>query len=129
MIPIAKFTYRGKTLEELKNMSLKEFAELVPSRERRSLLRLDERHKKFLESIPKKLAKGKEIKTHLRDMVIVPQMVGLVIGVHNGKEFVKVKITEKMLGHRLGEFADTRKRVQHSDPGVGATRSSAFAKK
>ena len=121
--------FRGKTIEELKQMSLKEFAELIPSRERRSLLRLDEKHKKFLEDVRKKTSRNKKIKTHLRDMVIIPEFVGLTIGVHNGKDFVNVEITENMLGHRLGEFADTRKRVNHSDPGVGATRSSAFAKK
>ena len=46
-------------------------------------------------------------------------------GIHNGKEFVMIKITEEMLGHRLGEFAATRKKVAHSSPGIGATRSSA----
>ena len=122
---MAEFTFRGKSIEELKHMSIPEFAKLIPARERRTLLRLDEKHKKFLNSLQDK----KKIKTHLRDMVVIPQMVGLTIGIHNGKEFVNVEIKEKMLGHRLGEFADTRKRINHSNPGVGATRSSAFSKK
>jgi len=118
------FKYRGYTIEELKKMSLEEFAKLLPSRERRSLLRgLTEQQKILL----KKLRSGKEfVKTHVRDMIILPEMVGKKIGVHNGKEFVPVEIKPEMIGHRLGEFALTRKRVKHSSPGVGATRSSKF---
>ena len=126
---MAKVNFRGKSMDELLQMPLKEFAKLIPARERRSLIRLNERHKKFIESIDKKLKRDKKIKTHLRDTVIIPKFVGLTIGVHNGKEFVNVEIKEKMLGHRLGEFADTRKKISHSDPGVGATKSSAFSKK
>ena len=126
---MADVTFRGKSLEELQQMQLKEFALLIPARERRSLLRINDRHKKFLEAVDKKTAKGKSIKTHLRDVVIIPKMIGLTIGVHNGKEFINIEIKQKMLGHRLGEFADTRKRINHSNPGVGATRSSAFSKK
>jgi small subunit ribosomal protein S19 len=95
----------------------------VPSRERRSLLRgLTERQRKLLDNLKKYPEKFH--KTHERDMVILPEMVGKKIGVHNGKEFVPVIITEHMIGHRLGEFALTRKRVKHSAPGVGATRAS-----
>jgi len=119
-----EFKFRGYTVEELKKMSLKDFAMLVKSRERRYLLDLDERRKKFLSKVAN--PKGKPIKTHLRDMVIIPQMIGLTIHVHNGKEFVPVEIKPEMLGHRLGEFAPTRKPVKHSAPGVGATRGSMF---
>ncbi len=59
-------------------------------------------------------------------MVILPEMVDLTIGVHNGKEFVRVKILPQMIGHLLGEFAITNKRVQHGSPGIGATKSSAY---
>ncbi|MCS7134647.1 MAG: 30S ribosomal protein S19 [Candidatus Pacearchaeota archaeon] len=121
-----EFLFRGKTLEELKKMDIREFANYLTSRERRSLLRQPQIIEKFLKRIEKKIAKGKPIKTHLRDLIIVPQMVGLTIHVHNGKEFVPVKITEEMLGHRLGEFAYTRKPVKHGAPGIGATRSTAF---
>jgi len=118
-----QFTYKGKTLEELKQMSIEKFAQLVPSRERRSLLRgLTERQKKLLENLRK--YPDKFHRTHERDMVILPEMVGRKIGVHNGKEFVPITITEQMIGHRLGEFVLTRKRVKHSAPGIGATRAS-----
>ena len=52
-------------------------------------------------------------------------MIGQTIKVHNGKEFMIVSITEEMIGHCLGEFAFTRRRVEHSAPGIGATKSSA----
>lgn len=123
---VKEFLFRGKTLEELKKMDLREFAKYLKSRQRRSLLRQSQVVEKFLKRIEKKIAKGKPIRTHLRDLIIVPQMVGLTIYVHNGKDFVPVKINEEMLGHRLGEFALTRKQVKHGAPGIGATRSTAF---
>ncbi|MEM4640968.1 MAG: 30S ribosomal protein S19 [Candidatus Pacearchaeota archaeon] len=123
---VKEFLFRGKTLEELKKMDLREFAKYLKSRQRRSVLRQSHLIEKFLKRIEKKKAKGKPIRTHLRDLIIVPQMVGLTIYVHNGKEFIPVKINEEMLGHRLGEFALTRKQVKHGAPGIGATRSTAF---
>jgi len=123
-----EFTYKGINLEELNKMSLKEFIRLVPARQRRSLRRgLTEQQKILLEKIrkSKKQERKKPIKTHCRDMVILPEMVGTLLLVHNGKEFVPVNINAEMIGHYLGEFALTRKKVQHSAPGVGATRSSA----
>ncbi len=122
------FTYRGKTLEELKKMNLKDFAQLVPARKRRSLLRgFSEKQKKLLEKI-RKANEGKYkklIKTHCRDMIVLPEMVGLKIMIHQGKEFVPVIITEEMIGNYFGEMALTRKQIKHSAPGVGATKSSA----
>ena len=104
-------------------MSIHEFAKLVKARARRALLRgLTERQKKLLEKIRKN--PGKFIRTHERDMVILPEMVGAKLGVYNGKEFVLVEIKPEMIGHRLGEFSPTCKRVKHSAPGVGATRGS-----
>lgn len=118
-----EFTYRGKTVEELKKMSISEFKELLPARQRRSLKRgLTEQQKRLL----KRTRNGeKDIKTHCRDMIILPEMIGFMIKVHNGKEFVAVMVTEEMLGHYLGEFVITRQKVEHSAPGIGATRSSA----
>ncbi len=121
-----EFSYRGKTIDELKKMDLKEFAKLLPSREKRTLLRNSEVVERFLKRCDKKLAKSKEIKTHLRDLIITPKIVGLVVYVYSGKEFSPVKITEEMVGHRLGEFVMTRQKVQHGAPGIGATRGSAF---
>ncbi|MBW3001806.1 30S ribosomal protein S19 [Candidatus Woesearchaeota archaeon] len=117
------FLFRGKKVEELKKMSLTEFAELLTSRERRSLKRgFTPAQKKLLEALKKD---KRDYKTHCRDMIIIPEMMGKSVRVHNGKEFVMIKINEEMLGHRLGEFAVTRKKVAHSSPGIGATRSSA----
>lgn len=123
---IKEFSFKGKKIEELKNIDLREFAKFITSRKRRSLLRQIEKIEKFLKKNDKKLSKSKPIKTHEREMIIVPKMVGWEIEVYNGKEFVPIKITEDMLSHRLGEFALTRKKVEHSAPGIGATRSSSF---
>ncbi len=121
------FKYKGYTLEELQKMSLEEFAKICKARIRRKLKRgFTEAEKKLLKKIRKYKGTNKFIKTHCRDMIILPEMVGMTIGVHNGKEFVPVKITPEMIGHRLGEFAPTRKPVKHSAPGIGATRSSKF---
>ncbi len=117
-----EFTYRGKTLEELKNMSINDFAELVPARQRRSLKReRTDSQRIFMNNVIKR----NNIKTKCRDVIIIPQMVGKNIRVHNGKEFIPVLIQPEMIGHYLGEFVLTRKRVTHHAPGVGATRSSA----
>lgn len=118
-----KFMYRGKTLEELQKMSLNEFAQLVPSRQRRSLLRMSEAKKKFIEKI---LSSNKPKRTHFRDLVIIPAMVGKKVAVYNGKEFVYIDIKPEMIGHFLGEYAPTRKPVKHSAAGIGATRSTKF---
>ncbi len=118
-----EFTYRGKTLDELKTLSLNEIALLMPARQRRSLKRgLTEQQKILLKRIKKN---ENNIETHCRGMVILPEMVGKTIMVHNGKEFRPVIIIEEMIGHYLGEFVLTRNRVEHSAPGIGATRSSA----
>ncbi len=123
-----EFTYRGYTLDELKNMSLEEFAELLPARQRRSLRRgFTQVQKKLLQKVEKALdGKNVKLRTHARDMIILPKMVGLTFQVHNGKEWVRVEVKPEMIGHYLGEFAPTRKRVRHGSPGVGATRSSMY---
>ena len=120
-----EFVYRGKLLSELKKLDVREFAKYLPSRERRSVLRHFDVVERFIKKCTENDSKGKQIKTHLRDMVIVPQMVGSAVKIHNGREFVNVKIMAEMLGHRLGEFSVTRKRVTHGAAGIGATKSSA----
>lgn len=118
-----EFIYRGKSLEELKKMALKELILLLPARQRRTLRRgLTEQQKILLKKIEKN---EKDIKTHCRDMIVLPSMVGLTLKVHNGKDYTQLLIQEEMVGHILGEFALTRKRVGHNAPGVGATRSSS----
>jgi small subunit ribosomal protein S19 len=118
------FSFKGKTVEELQKMTLEDFAKLIASRERRNLSRgFDDEEKKFLESMRRS---NKPVKTHMREFVIIPEMLNKRILVHNGKEWIAVDIKPEMLGHRLGEFSMTRKRVMHSAPGVGATKSSKF---
>lgn len=120
------FSFRGKTIEELQSLSLKELAELLPSRQRRTITRgLDDNKKNFIE----KLAKKSSIRTHLRDMIVLPQFVGKTINIHNGKSFEPVIIQEDMIGMFLGELVNTRKRITHNSPGVGASKSSANAGK
>lgn len=120
-----EFTYRGYTLEELLAMPFDEVLSLMPSRVRRSLTRgLNEEQRTSFEKI--KSGRYKVVKTHRRDLPIVPELVGKTVAVHNGKEFKEFEIRAEMIGHFLGEFAMTRKSVRHSGPGVGATRSSKF---
>ena len=120
------FTFKGKTLEEMQKLSIEEFSKLLPSRQRRSLKRgLTKEEKKLIDRI-RKAAAGKAIKTHVREAIILPEMVGKRVLVHNGKEWIAVDVKPEMMGHRFGEFALTRKKVQHSSPGVGATRGSKF---
>lgn len=126
---VKEFKYRGYTLEQLQTMSYEMFISLLPSRMRRSLNRGLSREKmKLLEEVRKlkgSLIKG-PLRTHARDMIILPVMVGLTIHVHNGKEFVPVEIKPEMIGHYLGEFALTNKKVVHGTPGIGASRSSLY---
>jgi small subunit ribosomal protein S19 len=127
-----EFMYRGHSLDSLLAMSMDEFINLLPSRQRRSLLRgLTPEQRIFLEKLraaQEAVKKGKELtlKTHVRDMVILPEMVGMKVMVHNGKEFVTVEIKPGMIGHLLGEFAISNKPVRHGTPGIGASRSSMY---
>lgn len=127
-----RFHYRGHTLDELKRMNMDQFIQLIPARARRSLKRgLPPRQKKLLERLrrayrAKKRGKDLITRTHVRDMIIFPEMVGLKIGVYNGREFIIVDVKPEMIGHYLGEFSLTRRRVSHGSPGIGATRSSKY---
>ncbi|MCS6768936.1 MAG: 30S ribosomal protein S19 [Candidatus Caldarchaeum sp.] len=132
---VREFTYRGYTLDQIRSMSMDSFIKLLPSRMRRSLYKrgLTPAQSKLLLKVreAKRLVEAggrleKPIKTHCRDMVIIPEMIGLTIHVHNGKEFQPVEITPEMLGHRLGEYVITNKKVVHGRAGVGATRSSMY---
>jgi small subunit ribosomal protein S19 len=119
------FKYRGRSVEELKSMSMDEFIKLLPSRMKRSLRRgLTNEQKIVLEHIRKE--DEKPIRTHSRDMIVLPEMVGKSIFVYSGQEFVELRINEKMLGHYLGEFVITNKPVRHGKPGIGASRSSMY---
>ncbi|MEF8907201.1 MAG: 30S ribosomal protein S19 [Haloarculaceae archaeon] len=125
-----EFTYRGHTLEELQELSVEEVAELLPARMRRTIERgLSVEHEKLLEKAreadPEETADN-PVRTHLRDMPVLPEMVGLTFAVHTGQSFERVRIEPEMIGHYLGEFQLTRTSVEHGQAGIGATRSSKF---
>ncbi len=128
------FYLRGKRFEEVKDITVEELGRLLTSRERRSLKRgMSEDHKKLLEKI--KRFPAKYHKTHLRNMIVLPQMVGAKMGIYKGgaaegdksNKWVTVDITPHMIGFRLGDFANPMKRVQHSAPGIGASKSTKHA--
>jgi len=125
-----EFIFKGKKLEELQKMDIKEFAKLIPSRERRTLMRgFTDAQKILLQKIDKVIVGKykKPVKTHCKDIIILPKMVNLTIHIHKGKGFELVKIQPEMIGHYLGEFVLTRQRIKHSAPGIGATKSSSAA--
>lgn len=120
-----QFLFKGKTIEELQKMKIDEFIELLPTRQRRSYKRgWTAEQEKFLKALRNN--KEKIIKTHCRDMLVLPEMVGRKLAVYNGKEFIYITIAPEMMGHYLGEYALTRKGVKHSAAGIGATRSTKF---
>merc|ERR1711964_679392 len=126
-------TYRGLEIEQLLELKNEELSELVHARARRRFQRGLKRKPMVL---MKKLRKAKSecepnekpavVKTHLRDMIIVPEMIGSVVGIYNGKVFNAVEIKPEMVGFYLGEFSITYKPVRHGRPGIGATHSSRF---
>ena len=126
---VKKFDYRGIPLSELESISLEKLFKLFTARQRRSLTRgISDEKRKLIEDI-KAIRDGKNknaIRTHLRDLIILPYMVGITFNVYSGKEFVPITIIPEMIGRYLGEFVITNKRVQHGAPGVGASRSSLY---
>lgn len=124
------FTYMGKTLPELQAMSVEDFAKVTTSSARRAIQRGLDKNMVAKVMAAHTQAKGgkapaKAIRTHLRHFIIIPQMVGLKIAVHRGKEFEPVDVQPEMIGHRLGEYVLTRKRVAHGKAGLGSTKSSS----
>ncbi|KAG9017945.1 ribosomal protein S15 [Tulasnella sp. 427] len=127
------FSYRGIELEKLLDLPNEDFVELVHCRARR---RFQRGLKRKPMGLIRKLRKAKKeappnekprmVKTHLRDMIVVPEMIGSVIGIYNGKVFNSVEIKPEMVGHYIGEFSITYKPVRHGRPGIGATHSSRF---
>ncbi|WZZ77213.1 hypothetical protein YC2023_097785 [Brassica napus] len=128
-----KFAFKGVDLDALLDMSTDDLVKLFPSRIRRRFSRGLTRKPMAL---IKKLRKAKReapqgekpepVRTHLRNMIIVPEMIGSIIGVYNGKTFNQVEIKPEMIGHYLAEFSISYKPVKHGRPGVGATHSSRF---
>ena len=119
-----EFRYRGMAIEEVKKLPMQEFTKTLTSSARRKMKRgLTKEEKKFLLRVR---LSHKPVKTHLRELVVLPELVGKTIQIYNGKEFRRTDVLPEMLGHRLGEFAPTRGKVKHSSPGMGATRSSKY---
>ena len=126
---VREFTYRGLSQKEFEELPLDKLLKLFPARIRRSLTRgINDNKRKLIGEI--KAAKEGKLKTpittHLRDLIILPYMVGTTVNVYSGKEFVPVTITSEMVSHYLGEYVITNKRVSHGAPGVGASRSSLY---
>ncbi len=119
-----QFTYKGKTIEELKVLDVREFAKLVRSRQRRTILRNFQKVEDFINRSKIKIERKKPVKTHQRDLVVVPEMIGWKIFIYNGNKFVPVEVIKEMLGHKFGEFAPTRGRIKHGKTGVGATKGT-----
>lgn len=119
-----KFAYKGKSIEELKQLSMEEFIKIIPSHARRTLKRMGLQVRKFIEKFRKAKAKNKPMKTHFRQMVVLPEMVGFHVLVHNGNSFKDLLVSPEMVGKKLGELSITTKLVKHSGPGIGATRGS-----
>ncbi len=125
-----QFTFRGKTIEEMKALDVREFAKLLASRERRFVLRQFNDIENFINRANKKIARSKAIRTHKRDLIIVPGMIGMKIHIHDGRNFVPIEVVGEMLGHKFGEFAPTRGKIKHGKAGIGATKGTkANAKK
>ena len=126
---VREFTYRGLSQNELEKLPLDKLLKLFPARIRRSLTRgINDNKRKLIGEI-KATKEGKlktPINTHLRDLIILPFMIGTTVNVYSGKEFVPVTITSEMVSHYLGEYVITNKRVSHGAPGVGASRSSLY---
>lgn len=121
--------HKGVNLEELKKLGVREVSKYLPSRSRRYVLRNSSEIEKFIKLCEEKVKRGKKIKTHIRDIVILPRLVGMTISIYNGKMFQDVHVTHEMIGHKLGEFSLTRGRVNHGSAGIGATKSSRSQKK
>lgn len=123
-----RIAFRGKTAQEAQAIKPEDYIMLVKSRQRRAIKRQGLIYKKLVQKVEAYKKKGisKPIRTHAREAVILPGWVGMKFNIHNGKEFQAIEISANMLGHRLGEYAFTTKRVQHSAPGIRATKGSKF---
>ena len=119
-----EFTYHGLKIDEMQKMGISDLVPVMPARVRRKVVRGLTRGE---EDLLARFRSGDEkIRTHLRDMVVMPEMLGKAVEVYNGKEFVKVELQPEAVFHYLGEFALTRKKVANGSAGIGATRSSKY---
>ncbi|MDE1868559.1 MAG: ribosomal protein S19 family protein [Candidatus Micrarchaeota archaeon] len=125
---VERIAFKGMIPSEAEKITSDQYLKLIKSRQRRSIKRNGILYKKLLQKVEdyKKAGKTKPVKTHIREAVIIPAWIGVRFAVHNGKEFQEMVVTANMLGHRLGEYAYSTKRVIHSAPGIRATRGSKF---
>lgn len=121
-----EFRYRGYTFAQLLEMNVEDFIKLLPARQRRSLKRGFTPAQKTLLKRVREYKAEKPIRTHVRDMIILPEFVGKKFAIYDGKDWNIIEIRPEMIGHYLGEFSLTRERVEHSGPGIGATRATKF---
>lgn len=122
-----EFAYRGYELVDLQKMSLEDLANVLPARARRCIKRGFSNDVQIFLEKARKAPQDKVLKTHVRSVIILPELVGRRVAIHNGKEFKEITISTEMIGHYLGEFAPpTMSFLRHSNPGVGATRGSKF---
>ena len=120
-----EFTYQGLPLDKLQELEFDDFISLVPSRQRRSFKRgVSREQAKLINDSNQK--PNKVLRTHRREMIIIPQFVGGKFAVYNGREFVDIDVLPEMIGLYFGELAPTRTSPTHTGPGVGATKSSKF---
>ena len=131
-----KFTYRGVDLDKLLDLDYAQLVEMFNARQRRRFRRgisfkYNELKKKLLAA--KKAVQGMPpntkptpVKTHLRNMIVLPDMIGSIVAVYNGKHFNVVEVKPQMVGHYLGEFSITYKPTAHGRPGIGSSTSSRF---
>ena len=123
---VEKVAFKGKMPGDIPSMSNEEYLYLIKSRQRRWLKRNSLQYRALIEKVEERRAKNKPVRTQTREAVILPSWIGMTFEVYSGKEYQKLLIEPQMLGHRLGEFVYTTKRVQHSAPGIKATRGSKF---
>ncbi|XP_049978332.1 40S ribosomal protein S15-like [Alexandromys fortis] len=128
-----KFTYCSVDLDQLLDMSYEQQIQLYSAQQRQCLNHSPrQKQHSLLKSLRKAkkeappMEKPKMVKTYLQDMIILPEMVGSMVGVYKGKTFNHVEIEPEMIGHYLGEFSITYKSVKHSRPGIGATNFYHF---
>ena len=129
-----KFTFRGLELEQVLDLSKEELVDFVNARARRRMKRgLGRKYMAYVNKLKKAKAaaqgtldRPEPIKTHLRNMIIVPEMIGAQVAVYNGKVFNIAAVTADMVGMYLGEFSITYRPVRHGRPGIGSNNSSRF---
>merc|ERR550537_1353310 len=126
-----KYSFRGLELDELLKLNQESLFQLFRARIRRKLNRskgFKGKYQKLLEKLrnsKKNLQPGEKppmIKTHLRNCIVVPEMIGSIVGVYTGKEYKPVEVKFDMIGKYLGEFAMTYNPNLHGKTSKGGKK-------